>query len=52
MNVREGVGIKMQKDPYMETAEIVIVGGGIAGAALAYFLEQEGVSDVGLLEPG
>ncbi len=34
----------------MESAEIVIVGGGIAGAALAYFLGQQGVSDVVLLE--
>ena len=34
----------------METAEIVIIGGGIAGASLAYFLGRAGVHDVILLE--
>ncbi|WP_143301965.1 FAD-dependent oxidoreductase, partial [Candidatus Entotheonella palauensis] len=34
----------------MATADIVIVGGGIAGASLAYFLSRRGVSDVILLE--
>lgn len=34
----------------METADIVIVGGGIAGASLAYFLGCEGVRNVILLE--
>ncbi len=34
----------------MDTADIVIVGGGIAGASLAYFLVQEGASNVILLE--
>jgi D-arginine dehydrogenase len=40
----------MKKDQHMETAEIVIVGGGIAGAALAYFLGRVGVRDIVLLE--
>src|SRR5438477_9385771 len=30
--------------------EVIIVGGGIAGASLAYFLSQRGVTDVLLLE--
>lgn len=30
--------------------EVVIIGGGIAGASLAYFLTERGVSDVALLE--
>ena len=34
----------------MDTADIVIAGGGIAGASLAYFLGQAGVKDVVLLE--
>lgn len=34
----------------MQTADIVIVGGGIAGASLAYFLVQAGITDVVLLE--
>ena len=34
----------------MDTADMVIVGGGIAGASLAYFLAQEGASNVILLE--
>jgi D-arginine dehydrogenase len=34
----------------MDTADMVIVGGGIAGASLAYFLAQEGIRDVILLE--
>jgi D-arginine dehydrogenase len=33
-----------------ERFEVVIVGGGIAGAALAYFLAERGVTDVLLLE--
>ncbi len=34
----------------MDSADIVIVGGGMAGASLAYFLVQEGVRDIVLLE--
>ena len=34
----------------METASVVIVGGGISGAAIAYFLAKRGCSDVVLLE--
>jgi D-arginine dehydrogenase len=34
----------------MDTADIVIVGGGIAGASLAYFLAQAGTTNVMLLE--
>lgn len=34
----------------METADVVIVGGGIAGASLAYFLAREGLTDVVILE--
>ncbi len=34
----------------MDTADIVIAGGGIAGASMAYFLVQEGVHHVVLLE--
>jgi D-arginine dehydrogenase len=34
----------------MDTADIVIVGGGIAGASLAYFLTREGCRNVVLLE--
>ncbi len=34
----------------MDTADIVIVGGGMAGASLAYFLVQQGVRDMILLE--
>jgi D-arginine dehydrogenase len=34
----------------METADIVIVGGGMAGASLAYFLVQTGINNVVLLE--
>ncbi|MHB8381290.1 MAG: NAD(P)/FAD-dependent oxidoreductase [Candidatus Binataceae bacterium] len=30
--------------------EVIIVGGGIAGASLAYFLTQRGVTDIALLE--
>ncbi len=30
--------------------EVIIIGGGIAGASLAYFLSQKGVSDIALLE--
>ena len=36
--------------PSRKTYEVVIVGGGIAGAALAYFLAERGVADVLLLE--
>jgi len=36
--------------PSRKTYEVVIVGGGIAGAALAYFLAERGVTDVLLLE--
>ncbi len=34
----------------MDTADIVIVGGGIAGASLAYFLSRQGLTDIVLLE--
>ncbi|PON17791.1 hypothetical protein C2W62_11375 [Candidatus Entotheonella serta] len=34
----------------MDTADIVIAGGGIAGASLAYFLSRRGVSNAILLE--
>jgi len=30
--------------------EVIIVGGGIAGASLAYFLTERGVADVAVLE--
>jgi len=36
--------------PSRKTYQVVIVGGGIAGAALAYFLAERGVTDVLLLE--
>src|ERR1700676_4269976 len=34
----------------MESASVVIVGGGISGAAIAYFLARRGCTDVLLLE--
>ena len=36
--------------PERSEFEVVIVGGGIAGASLAYFLTERGVTDVALLE--
>jgi D-arginine dehydrogenase len=36
--------------PERSEFEVIIIGGGIAGASLAYFLTERGVTDVALLE--
>ena len=36
--------------PERSEFEVVIIGGGIAGASLAYFLTERGVTDIALLE--
>ncbi len=37
--------------PERSEFEVIIIGGGIAGASLAYFLTERGITDVALLEP-
>ena len=36
--------------PEEQTFEVIIIGGGIAGASLAYFLSERGVTNIALLE--
>jgi D-arginine dehydrogenase len=44
------MAMRSTEDYLMDTADIVIVGGGIAGASLAYFLARAGMTRVILLE--